>query len=278
MLDSFDRARQKAGIHEVETYHGKVAEAEFRKWLSSFLPGKYGVTSGYIVSPGLKGTEKTPHFDVIIYDKLESPILWVEDYPDVSPQGRSLAVPVEYVRSVLEVKSRFSPTTVNDAIGHLGDLLPVMGGPDAIDEFYKLYLPRTFCCGVVFFDLKTENQFSETAMSKFVSGLGLRGFFGGLILRGEGHSQPDTGRVGILSSETPLESTIGRGKESLLSGATISPFPGGAEKSYFGSMLTWFESAFAQFAFDLIALMEGRYRPGFLSSFHGMGSSHASDN
>jgi hypothetical protein len=87
MLDAFDRAREKAGSHEVEIYHGKVAEAEFRKWLSSFLPKKYGVTSGYVVSPGLKSTEKTPHFDVIIYEQLESPILWVEDSPDTHLKG-----------------------------------------------------------------------------------------------------------------------------------------------------------------------------------------------
>ncbi|MGB9204978.1 MAG: DUF6602 domain-containing protein [Terriglobales bacterium] len=68
MLDAFDRAREKAGSHEVETYHGKVAEAEFRKWLSSFLPKKYGVTSGYVVSPGLKSTEKTPHFEFFLCD------------------------------------------------------------------------------------------------------------------------------------------------------------------------------------------------------------------
>lgn len=126
MLDAFDRAGEKARSHEVETFHGKVAEAEFRKWLSSFLPKRYGVTSGYIVSAGLKSTDKTPHFDVIIYDQLESPVLWVEDTPDVSSQGRSLAIPVEYVRGVLEVKSSFSPRTVNDAIGHLKDLLPLM--------------------------------------------------------------------------------------------------------------------------------------------------------
>jgi hypothetical protein len=47
MLDAFDRAREKSSLHEVATYHGKVAEAEFRKWLGSFLPKRYGVTSGY---------------------------------------------------------------------------------------------------------------------------------------------------------------------------------------------------------------------------------------
>jgi hypothetical protein len=96
MLDAYDRAREKSKSHEVETFHGKVAEAELRKWLSSFLPKKYGVNSGYIVSLGLKSTAKTPHFDVIIYDQLESPVLWIEDFPDVSPQGRALAIPAEH--------------------------------------------------------------------------------------------------------------------------------------------------------------------------------------
>ena len=73
MLDAFDRAREKSKSHEVETYHGRVAEAEFRKWLTSFLPKKFGVSSGFIISPGLKDTEKAPHFDVIIYEQLESP-------------------------------------------------------------------------------------------------------------------------------------------------------------------------------------------------------------
>ena len=70
MLDEFDRAREQARVHEVETFHGRVAEASCRRWLSEFLPRRYGVTSGYIVSPGLKSSQKAPHFDVIIYDHL----------------------------------------------------------------------------------------------------------------------------------------------------------------------------------------------------------------
>lgn len=178
MLDAFDQARQKARAHEVETYHGRVAESEFRKWLSTFLPKRYGVTSGYIVSPGLKSTDKTPHFDVIIYDQLESPVLWVEDYPDVSPQGRSLAIPVEYVRGILEIKSSFSPKTVGSAIDHLKDLLPLMGGPDEPNERYKLHLPPAFCCGLIFFDLMKEHEFSEAALSKIISGGSSEDFLG----------------------------------------------------------------------------------------------------
>lgn len=44
ILDAVDRARKKAQSHEFPAYHGNVAEAAFRKWLSEFLPKRYGVT------------------------------------------------------------------------------------------------------------------------------------------------------------------------------------------------------------------------------------------
>jgi hypothetical protein len=272
MLHAFDRAKQKAKAHEVETFHGNVAEAELRKWLSGFLPKRYGVTPGYIVSPGLKSSEKMPHFDVIIYDQHEAPVLWVEDTPDVSAQGRSLAIPVEYVRGVLEVKSTFSSSNMQDAMDHLKDLLPLMGGPDDPQERYKLHLPALFCCGLVFFDLNEEHQFSEAALAKLIAGVGLRGFFGGIVLRGYGHKVDDTGKMSLTRSETPTESIIGRDKVSLLKfGWTQSVKI--TDNLYFAAMIIWGESHFSQFGFDLIAMMQGTYKVGFLSSFYGMGSS-----
>jgi hypothetical protein len=56
--------------------------------------------------------------------------------------GRALAV--------LEVKASYSPQAAKAAIDHLAELFPLMAGVDAHDEPYKLYLPRTFTCGVVF--------------------------------------------------------------------------------------------------------------------------------
>jgi len=271
MLDAFDTARKQARSHEVETYHGKVAEAQFREWLSSFLPTKYGVTSGYIVSSGLKSTDKTPHYDVIIYDRLESPILWIEKNPDSSEHGKSRAIPVEYVKSVLEVKSSFSPETVDKAIQHLADLLPLMMGVDTPNEKYKVYLPETFCCGIIFFDLKREFQFSESAMNKIISGNKCRGFFGGIILRGEGHELPVSARISLYHSETPIESTIGHDKESLLRPLPIGKSIQMGPNLHVGSMLNWTESNFSQFAFDLIAMMQGTYDPRYASSFYGMG-------
>lgn len=98
MLHAYDREREKGRERPVQTEHGRVAEAELRKWLANFLPKKYAVTSGYIISQGTPKNEYLVHYDVIIYEHLEAPILWVDDNPDHSQQGKSMAIPVEYVR------------------------------------------------------------------------------------------------------------------------------------------------------------------------------------
>lgn len=272
LLDAFDRAKEKAKTHEVEVYHGKVAEAVFRKWLSDFLPKRYGVTSGYIISVGLKSTEKTPHYDVIIYDQLESPILWIEDSPDASSGGQSRAIPVEYVKAVLEIKSKFSSKTVTDAIEHLKDLLPLMSAIDEPQEKYQLHLPSTFCCGIVFFDLHQKDKYNEAALIKCIEGEKLRGFFGIMILRGEGHPKKLTGRITLVQSETKMKGLISKNKMSLLHGAAISKSIQITENLHLATMIKWTECNFSRFGFDLIALMQGKYEVGRISSFYGIGA------
>ena len=48
-----------------------------------------------------------------------------------------------------------------------------------------------------------------------------------------------------------------------------------AESVHIGTMINWSEATFAQFAFDLVAIIQGRYEhePNRVSSFFGMGSS-----
>jgi hypothetical protein len=273
LLSAYDTARMKARSHEVETYHGRVSEAEFRRWLSEFLPKRYGVTAGYVISPGVKSDEKAPHFDVIIYDALNSPVLWIEGDPDVSRAGRSMAIPVEYVHGVLEVKAAMNAKSTADAVEHLGDLKPLMQSIDAPGERYKLHLPERFFCGVIFFELRKADEYSEAALSNILSGLDLRGFIGGLVLRGDGLTKPASGRLSILRSEEAIESSIGRTKQSLLQSAPMSASIRVTDKLHFGTMLLWSEVAFSQFAFDLVAIMQVTYEVGRLSSFYGIGTS-----
>lgn len=42
MLGAYDNARNKGIKSAVKVNHGIVADAEFRKWLTTFLPKKYG--------------------------------------------------------------------------------------------------------------------------------------------------------------------------------------------------------------------------------------------
>ena len=271
MLDSFDKARIQSRKHIVQTEHGNVGEAEFRYWLKNFLPKKYAVTSGYIISPGVPDTDKAPHFDVIIYEHLDSPVLWIEDSHDKSEQGRSLAIPAEYVKAVIEVKSAFKNKTVKDAIDHLGELKKLMSGMDSLNERYKMYLPADFFCGIAFFELRKENESEKLALNSIIRGIQLRGFIGGIILRGEGHSKQLTGKIDLLSSETDMTLAFKESDRSLLSGGGNTESLKINDYLHFGAMLVWSEINFSRYAFDLVALLNGTFEVGRLSSFHALG-------
>lgn len=268
ILDGYDRARAQARAHEVETFHGVVGEAQCRKWLQEFLPKRYGVTSGYVISTGLSSTVKAPHFDVIIHDQLESPIFWVEDNPDSASSGRSLAIPVEHVRAVLEVKSQFSVKSVRHSIAHLRDLQPLMGAVDPPFERYKLHLPGNFICGLLFIELRVQQERQLEALTSLIDGIDLRGFIGGLVLRGEGHTSPHSGRLSLTKSASASPG-LPSDQTSLLE-IGIAPTSQLSDGVHIGAMLSWGEMEFARFSFDLIALLQGtsgttstRHRPPF---------------
>jgi hypothetical protein len=272
MLDAYDSAKEKAKAHEIEVYQGKVAEAEFRKWLCKFLPKRYAVTPGYIVSQMLKSDQTVPHYDVIIYDALNSPVLWVEDNPDTSSSGESRAIPAEYVLGVLEVKSSLHEKSSEKAVEHLNDLLPLVQGVDAPTERYKRYVPVNFFCAVIFFEMRAADLYSENAVMNLAEGRGIRGFRGGLLLRGEGQVEHKSATLQLECFPVEMASGIGKSKNSWLASTW-----GGSICVQENMQLTvaahWSESCFARFAFDLVAIMQGTYVPNLVSSFHGFGRS-----
>ena len=198
MLSAYDIAKNKGVKSPVQVEHGRVAEAQFRKWLTSFLPKKYGVTSGYIISQGTPKDESLVHYDVIIYEQLEAPILWVDENPDHSNQGSSLAIPVEYVRGVIEVKSSFNKKTATDAVKQLAKLKPLMQKIDSPHHPTKLYLPKEFFCATVFFELRKEHEKDFAALDNLLDATELRGFYGGFILRAETLDEFYSGKVSII--------------------------------------------------------------------------------
>lgn len=268
MLDAFDKAKIHDSSHKVQTHRGNVAEAQCRQWLSDFLPKKYGVTSGYVISQGEYADTKAPHFDVIIYQVLESPVLWIESSPDSTLSGQSRAIPAEYVCAIIEVKSSFNSTSASKAIKHLFDLQPLLADVDDPSERYRRYLPADFFSGIIFFELKKRDKTDYAALEKFVDTENLRGFFGGLILRGEQLPPDVSGKIIRMGSIDPNGQPMQPRKDKSIMGGVNTVQVG--ENIYWG--LIWTEMNFSTFAFDLLAKLNGTYIPNRLSSFHGIGS------
>ncbi|SIQ95373.1 DUF6602 domain-containing protein [Chryseobacterium indoltheticum] len=267
MLKAYDIAREHSRKRQVQSGHGLVAEAEFRKWLSNFLPKRYGVTSGFIISQGIPNTEYPVHFDVIIYDQLESPVLWVEGSSDLSRQGRSLAIPVEYVYGVIEVKSAFNRKSSKKAVNQLAKLKPLMSRVEPDNQPVKLYLPKNFFCAAVFFELRKQDEMDFVALDELVEATKLRGFNGGYILRGETLENLESGKLTLIEEK---ENTVPDNK-SMLFWATSKPKQFGDNK-FKKIMLHFSETHFSEFAFDIIAMLKGSYNPYILSSLYGFGT------
>lgn len=277
MLAAYDKARVLSAKRVVQTGHGNVAEAEFRKWLINFLPKKYGVTSGYIISQGLPNAEQVVHYDIIIYDQLESPVLWIDESSDTSSQGRSLAIPVEYVRGVIEVKSAFKKKNVEAAVAQLAKLKPLMAAIEPLNQPSQLYLSRNFFCATVFFELRKEDEMDFAALDALLEASSLRGFYGGYIVRAETLDKYDSGKLSLQWQNTGIKLS----NKSLLFWST-SKSKKVREDLYVNMLLHHSETHFSEFAFDIIALLKGNYHPNVLSSLYGFGTTqfeagHAAD-
>lgn len=266
LLADYGRAKERSKDLPVATHHGVVGEAELRVWLESFLPKRYGVTSGYIRSQSLRDQNDNAHFDVIVYNQLDSPILWIEENSDKSVTGRARIIPAEYVHAVLEVKATFSKASVARASEKLRQLQPLMAGVDPPAERYPRYLPRNFATAIVFYELLSKNAHEVEALEE-IKELGValnRPFYGAVILSGESRPQNESARIALTESNAPLSAFAGT---DLLSGFYMSATP--ASPPFIGTHQVWSPLAFADFAFDLLALIAGTYQQGRVSSFHG---------
>lgn len=270
MLDKFDASKRKTQHAPIHTEHGNTAEFLIRNWLRSFLPKKYGVTSGRIVSQGLGDNYKLPHYDVIIYDALESPVLWIEEDSSSSSEDKVRAIPAEHVHGVIEVKARLTSSTAQDAMSKLKELNLILG-EDPLEERYKKFLPLTFFSSCIFFELMRKDEFNRMILTNLLPVGTQRGYFGALILRGEGIDKNLSGMVANLVSGDGSEiiGTDENTKVSLIE-KTVLAKPVMIEGRQFTNMIDWNVPAFAMYAHSLIQLMNGTYRSGFVPSMHGM--------
>ena len=173
ILREYDSSKEMTKNRPVKTEHGNTGEAAFRKWLINYLPEKYGVTSGYII-PNLRAIEYSlNHFDVIVYDKINSPILWIDANSDKSDYGKRRAIPAEYVYTVFEIKSTFNGRSIDQALKKL----------DQINLFAK-NLNKSFSSAIVFIEVKLKEQ-RKCELAEKLFRKNIFGYYGGVILRAE---------------------------------------------------------------------------------------------
>lgn len=183
LIQEFQNALAKNENRPVRTSHGNAGEAAVRKFFENFLPKKYGITSGYIIPDIICQDYILFHYDIIIYDNINSPILWIDSDYDDSNLGRKRAIPAEYVFSVIEVKSMFTKKSIREATEKLSDL-----------NSLKDYLPKEFTCSTFFFEIKNDLISKSNILEEFLSKQ-ISGFKGGVILT----SEINTEMTGLIS-------------------------------------------------------------------------------
>jgi len=183
ILFEFDKILEQTENRPVQVTHGIGVEAYLRKWLTEFLPKKFGVTSGYIIPNLYDDSGKIYHYDIIIYNKLESPILWVEGNKDSSEQGKYRAIPAKHILGVYEVKSRLNKKNVVDSLKKLNQT------NDFKDQLNPLYH-----CGIILIDLKETENNNESIIKEIFKGNEVFGYRGGMVLRYEG-DETCTGKI-----------------------------------------------------------------------------------
>lgn len=277
LLAEFDDIRRKTRSRPVRVEHGLAGEAAVRKWLSNFLPRRFAVSSGYIIPELLETADtKLRHYDVIVYDALQAPILWVEGHADLSDQGKRRAIPAKYVHAVIEVKSSFGRKEAEDGVNKLREISVIAG-----------HLPASFFSQLLFFDLNAEPCTSSDLLP-LLAGPAPHGFCGGLILRC-GLNADQVGRMeytahqnGIMQTESDVSLPLVRDVAKLAividEKGTVSISERGAaieavawngrwlySKQYVSLVtndaaivtLSWSINQFANFAMDILHLLDG---------------------
>ncbi len=274
MLGAYDRAKETNRSKPVQVSHGVAGETAVRNWLAEFLPKRYGVAEGYIVSWRLSEEDELRHYDVIVYDALESPTLWIEE----ERGGKAVrAIPAEHVLAVFEVKSKLTRRNARAAMQKLRELEPFLAAVDLPGTRYPAFCPNTFFSALLFFEIEPTDADHRDILTTLLPDNNMRGFLGGLVLRSSreppdhcgrfeyiGWDVPDgekkklkNGDVVLMDTCPPLDKAL-----SLSHGRRIG-------ESLIATKLGWGREAFAQFAFDIVANLAGRYEPGTLSSWHG---------
>lgn len=262
ILDEYDQAKKQANEDQVKTDHGVVAEALVRDWLAAFLPKRFGVCKGHIITSNLNYKGQLEEWDVIIYDALESPILYTRELKGQHELEKRRAIPVEYVRSVIEVKATLTPAMVNKSTRKLLKLQDLIG-TNSSDE-YPQHLCHPFVCTAIFFETKVKNLNEyRKALDNFIPVLNSTPelpFMGALVLRSQ-NEELHTGYLQALRSKEHISFP------DVFEMSSEFQYPNG-NYGVFGS-LSYGLNFYPIYIFDLLACIKGT-KTNRAPSFYGL--------
>jgi hypothetical protein len=107
---------------------GSAREGHLRKFLQDWLPRKYGVTHGYVVSLEKKSSRQS---DVIVYDESACP-KFVQD----ESNGRRI-VPLANTYGIIEVKSTLGENELSDSLQKFDDFSKLLDGFQLQPEYFE---------------------------------------------------------------------------------------------------------------------------------------------
>ena len=286
ILAEYDRLKEITSSRPVKTAHGVGVEAYIRKWLSEFLPKKWAVTSGYVIPTLYKDTITLYHYDIIIYDALNAPVLWTEGNQDDSEQGKYRAIPAKNVSAILEVKSRLNKKNVQEMVDKLTEI-----------NVFKEQLPDIFVSAGVFVELLETDNSKSNIFESMLQYQTIYNFMGAMVLRYEG----DNSATGLIKIHINDKDTSNSNTEKIAKPiddlAIFMTEDGNVQMSECGSgviavatenhswamsktyssfinrdgiiaEVTWSRSGFAEFCIDILSLLDGlsyddKDRPSF---------------
>jgi hypothetical protein len=264
IVQAYERAKYYSQAHIVQTSHGNVAAAAIRAWLERFLPKRFGVCNGYIASQQQKEPYKFPHFDIIIFDQMRSPILWHEENLDSSMPAMARAIPAEFVYCVMEIKSRLTSENVQEALEHLALLLPLYFRSLGPQGRFISTLPPNFVTYAIFLEMLEDQKYSNAILQNLC--FADEKFAGAIALKGQGLDLDYTWRTDRF--EGPIEAcdiTTSFGRKDGQTHLLNPDFGGTGPAVDLGNgigtfvMAKWSINNFSRFAFDLLSHLNGTF-------------------
>jgi hypothetical protein len=218
LLSEYDTALQQGSDDAVRTEHGVSCEAHFRTFLGQFLPRKYGVTKGYIITPDLAYAGPLEEWDIIIYDAIESPVLFVRQTRDENERAGKQGIPIEYVRAVVEVKATFNADMATKAAAKLLRLRQLAELPPGRSPKNKNVLSSSFRAFAVFFETKVDSsqeyQNALSALTALWRPEPTIAFRDALILRAPNHPDSSARIFSMWTGNPDLASLLAEGCET----------------------------------------------------------------